>query len=79
LTELNTAYTADIGTPLDEFMAQPPEGPRRESFRRMLDHYDRHGLPGGNPLSLRVILGREPRSVRDYFLELADGRSSAIR
>jgi uncharacterized protein YbjT (DUF2867 family) len=66
-----------VQTPRDEFIAEPPEGPRRDSFRRMLDHYDRHGLPGGNPLVLRAILGREPRTVRDYFLELADRRSRA--
>ncbi|MGO8939241.1 MAG: NmrA family NAD(P)-binding protein [Mycobacterium sp.] len=34
-------------------------------------HYDRHGLPGGNALVLRAILGPEPRSLRDYFAELA--------
>jgi hypothetical protein len=38
---------------------------------RMMAHYDRHGLPGGNPLVLRAILGREPRSLREYFAELA--------
>jgi hypothetical protein len=40
-------------------------------MRRMMAHYDRHGLPGGNPLVLRAILGREPRSLKDYFRELA--------
>ena len=57
--------------PLDEFAAQLPEGPFREGMRRMMAHYDRHGLPGGNPLVLRTILGREPRSLKDYFRELA--------
>ena len=38
---------------------------------RMLAHYDRHGLPGGNPLVLRAILGREPRTLSDYFHERA--------
>ena len=40
---------------------------------RMMAHYDKHGLPGGNPLVLRSILGREPRSLKDYFRELASG------
>ena len=61
-----------VQTPLDEFAAQPPEGPRRDGFRRMMIHYDRHGLPGGNALVLRTILGRQPRTLKDYFAELAD-------
>jgi hypothetical protein len=48
-----------------------PEGAFRDGMTRMLAHYDRHGLPGGNPLVLRAILGREPRSLKDYFHELA--------
>ena len=36
----------------------------------MFEHYDRHGLLG-NPLALRAILGREPRTLRAYFEELA--------
>jgi uncharacterized protein YbjT (DUF2867 family) len=39
-------------------------------LRPMFAHYDRHGL-GGNPLTLRAILGREPRTLRGYFQELA--------
>jgi len=57
--------------PLDQFAAQLPEGPFRDGMRRMMAHYDKHGLPGGNPLVLRSILGREPRSLKDYFRELA--------
>ncbi|PBB17310.1 NmrA family NAD(P)-binding protein [Mesorhizobium sp. WSM4313] len=41
-------------------------------LRAMFDHYDRHGLLG-NPLTLRAILGREPRSLRAYLEELAQG------
>jgi uncharacterized protein YbjT (DUF2867 family) len=36
----------------------------------MFDWYDRHGLVG-NSLTLRSILGREPRSLRAYLEELA--------
>ena len=60
-----------VQIPLDQFAAQLPEGPFRDGMRRMMAHYDRHGLPGGNPLVLRAILGREPRSLKDYFQELA--------
>ncbi|WP_282615094.1 hypothetical protein [Streptomyces sp. GESEQ-4] len=41
----------------------------------MLDHYERHSLAGGNPLVLRTVLGREPRSLRQYFRELATGQT----
>lgn len=67
---LGRAITA-VQIPLDEFASQLPEGPFRDGMRRMMAHYDRHGLPGGNPLVLRAILGREPRSLKDYFRELA--------
>lgn len=37
----------------------------------MFAHYDHSGLLG-NPLTLRAILGREPRTLRTYFEELAE-------
>jgi uncharacterized protein YbjT (DUF2867 family) len=40
-------------------------------MRPMFDHYDRIGLRG-NALTLAAILGREPRTLRAYFEELAD-------
>jgi uncharacterized protein YbjT (DUF2867 family) len=60
-----------VQIPLDQFASQLPEGHFRDGMRRMMAHYDKHGLPGGNPLVLRSILGREPRSLKDYFRELA--------
>ena len=39
-------------------------------LRPMFEHYDRYGLRG-NALTLRAILGREPRTLRSYFEELA--------
>ncbi|MGY2734684.1 NmrA family NAD(P)-binding protein [Sphingomonas sp. UYP23] len=36
----------------------------------MFQHYDARGLVG-NPLILRAILGRAPRTLRDYFVELS--------
>ena len=62
-----------VQIPLDHFASQLPEGHFRDGMRRMMAHYDKHGLPGGNPLVLRSILGREPRSLKDYFRELASG------
>jgi uncharacterized protein YbjT (DUF2867 family) len=58
-------------TPLDQFASRLPKGPFRDGMTRMMAHYDKHGLPGGNVLVLRSILGREPRSLKDYFRELA--------
>lgn len=39
-------------------------------MRRMFDWYDERGLLG-NPLVLRAVLGREPRTLRSYLEELA--------
>jgi uncharacterized protein YbjT (DUF2867 family) len=58
-------------TPLPEFASALPEGPQRDGLTRMMAHYDEHGFMGGNGLVLRAILGREPRSLLDYFRELA--------
>ena len=48
-----------------------PKGPTRDGLVRMMTHYDEHGFPGGNALVLRAILGREPRTLEQYFRELA--------
>ena len=42
----------------------------------MFEHYDHHGLLG-SPLTLRAILGREPRTLRAYFEELAAAESQS--
>jgi len=39
-------------------------------MRQMFEYYDHHSLLG-NPLILRTILGRKPRTLRAYFEELA--------
>ncbi|WP_197381879.1 NmrA family NAD(P)-binding protein [Mycolicibacterium mengxianglii] len=57
--------------PLDEYLREFRAGMTEDSMAHMMAHYDRVGLPGGNALVLRAILGREPRSLRDYFGELA--------
>lgn len=49
--------------------AQVAVGPMA-ALRPMFDWYDRHGLIG-NALTLRAILGREPRTLRAYIQELA--------
>ena len=57
--------------PGDPAGSQPSGTP----MERMFDWYDAHGLPG-NPLVLRAVLGREPRTLRAYFEELARGESA---
>ena len=71
LSEVLGRPITPVQIPLDQFAAQLPEGAFRDGMKRMMAHYDRHGLPGGNALVLRAILGREPRSLRAYFAELA--------
>lgn len=71
LTEVLGRPITAVQIPLDEFVAELPDGAFRDGMTRMMAHYDKHGLPGGNSLVLRSILGREPRSLKDYFRELA--------
>jgi len=71
LSEVLGRPISAVQIPLDRFASQLPEGSFRDGMTRMMAHYDRHGLPGGNPLVLKAILGREPRSLKDYFRELA--------
>jgi uncharacterized protein YbjT (DUF2867 family) len=63
--------------PQEQFTANMPEGAFRDGMTRMLAHYDKFGLPGGNPVVLRTILGREPRSLRDYFRDLSASTASS--
>ncbi|MGY9049036.1 MAG: NmrA family NAD(P)-binding protein [Rhodobacterales bacterium] len=44
-------------------------GPEAAPMRPMFEHYDHAGLLG-NPLTLRAVLGREPRGLLAYFNEL---------
>jgi uncharacterized protein YbjT (DUF2867 family) len=51
--------------------ANIPDGARRRGMQRLYADYDQHGFAGGNGLVLRSILGREPRSLRQFFRDLA--------
>ena len=55
-----------VGTIGPEVLGQFPN-----DMKTMCRHYDHRGLVG-NPLVLRAILGREPRTLRAYFEELAN-------
>ena len=60
-------------SPFDECALCPliPDG-LRENLRVMYQDYDQYGFPGGNAIVLRTLLGREPRSLPQYFQELVN-------
>jgi uncharacterized protein YbjT (DUF2867 family) len=69
----------DVAAMMGEVLGQPveaqiahPEGVSA-AMQVMFDYYDRHGLLG-SCVTLRAILGREPRSLRAYFAELASSK-----
>jgi len=49
--------------------ARPPHD-QTQPLKKMYEFYGAHGAPG-NSLTLRAILGRGPRTLRDYIAELA--------
>ncbi len=65
--------------PFDEWaeMARIPQGLVRDGLKRMYADYDLHGFPGGNALVLRKVLGREPRTLKQFFKELAEREQKA--
>lgn len=73
---LGRPIEADETTP-EEWASRSgmPDGPSRAGLLRMMTHYDRHGFAGGNALVLQAILGREPRTLLQYFQELARERT----
>lgn len=46
-----------------------------DTYLKMANHYDAHGYPGGNPLVLRTILGREPGNYRDFAKNFVAART----
>jgi len=55
---------------VDPKAAAAGAGPGAPALEKMFDWYDKQGLLG-NALTLRAILGREPRTLRAFFAELA--------
>ena len=62
------AGSVDPARAADETQARDDK--HADGMRPMIAWYDRHPLLG-NPLTLRAILGREPRMLKAYFEELA--------
>ncbi len=60
--------------PFDKWaqVAHIPDGTVKKGMRHMFADYDQYGFPGGNALVLRAILGREPRTLRQYIQKLVD-------
>jgi uncharacterized protein YbjT (DUF2867 family) len=64
-----------MGRPVKAASADPQDaaagaGPRAAALGKMFRWYDHQGLRG-NALILRALLGREPRTLRGFFEELA--------
>jgi uncharacterized protein YbjT (DUF2867 family) len=73
--ELAALMSEVFRAPVKAVRLEPPKalaGQSRSPMSRMFDYYDEHGMLG-NALTLRAILGREPRTLRAYLLELAAG------
>ncbi len=58
-----------LGRKVESGTADASKIPGPEPLHRMFGWYDKHGLRG-NALTLRAILGREPRTLRAYLEEL---------
>lgn len=78
--ELAVLMTEVLGRPIEAGeppfedwadQAQIPAGAVRDGLERMYADYDLYGFPGGNALVLQAILGREPRTLREYLQDLA--------
>ena len=55
----------------------PYDDEQKREVKTMYDYYDRYGLVG-NPLTLPMALGREPRSIRQFFADLAAGTKTTV-
>jgi uncharacterized protein YbjT (DUF2867 family) len=69
-TEVAAMLSEILGREIRETRDPDALGEVSDGLKTMFAYYDHHRLLG-NPLTLRTILGREPRSLRAYFEELA--------
>jgi uncharacterized protein YbjT (DUF2867 family) len=67
-----------LGRPIRAEKYEAPRGSKPTPMQPMFDWYDAHGLLG-NALTLCAILGREPRTLRAYFEELAQATKGSLR
>jgi hypothetical protein len=75
LAQIMTRHAGRDVTAVDldpaDALAGMPDGFQREGLTAMFADYTSHGFHGGNNLVLRSILGRAPRTLNDFFAELA--------
>ena len=64
------ALMSEVSGETIEAITSPAPDQAGAEIKKMFAWYDHHGLVG-NPLVLRAVLGREPRTLRAYFEELA--------
>jgi uncharacterized protein YbjT (DUF2867 family) len=69
--ELGQHITAGVIPFVDwERETKMPAGAISENMHAMFNHYDKFGFEGGNDTVLKALLGREPRTLRQYIKEL---------
>ena len=69
-----------VAADFEEWFAKaglPYDDKQKQQLAAMYAHYDQHGLRS-NPLTLRMLLGREPRSVEGFFSDLVAGEPTVI-
>jgi uncharacterized protein YbjT (DUF2867 family) len=62
---------------IDPKMAAAGAGPGAPALKKMFDWYDMRGLMG-SAVTLRAILGREPRNLHTFFEEMNAGRVGQV-
>jgi nucleoside-diphosphate-sugar epimerase len=69
--EVATLMSKVVGREIRAERRDPAElGDIPGRMKLMYEYYDTHDLLG-NSMTLRALLGREPRSLKEYFKELA--------
>jgi len=73
MTELSGRPVVAAEMSFDEWAARSPlpyDADQQRLLAKVFEHYAAHGL-GGNDITLRALLGRPPRTMRDYLQDLA--------
>jgi nucleoside-diphosphate-sugar epimerase len=70
-----TTRTPSIEEWIEENLPKDPV--LRDAFAGIARFHSDYGIPGGNDLVLRTLLGREPRTMAAYIDELVAGRAKS--
>lgn len=71
LAELMSRAAGTTITAQDMPTGSGPSDGQPAGLTAMFTEYDQHGFHGGNPLALRTILQRDPRSIANYITEIS--------